>query len=172
MKSRQGVIEIFLSPGDFYFGDASTRIRTVLGSCVAITMWHPRLKIGGMAHYLLPSRYTRVPGELDGRYADDAITLFLQEIHAARARPGDFEVKLFGGGSMFSGHALVGDDTQTDMLDVPGKNVEAAHELMHKHGFKVVAEHLGGMGHRNVIFDVWNGNVWIRHKAMGGAKNG
>ena len=29
------VIDVFLGPGDFYFGDEQTRIRTLLGSCVA-----------------------------------------------------------------------------------------------------------------------------------------
>ena len=48
MKKPDHVIEIFLQPGDFYFGGADTRIRTILGSCVSITMWHPTRLIGGM----------------------------------------------------------------------------------------------------------------------------
>jgi hypothetical protein len=61
-------IDIFLQPGEFYFGDHETRIRTLLGSCVAITMWHPRLRIGGMCHYLLPMHRGRSgKTELDGR---------------------------------------------------------------------------------------------------------
>ena len=53
---RDDILEIFLQPGEFYFGEGKTRIRTLLGSCVAITLWHPRLHIGGMSHYMLPSR--------------------------------------------------------------------------------------------------------------------
>ena len=54
--AARNVIEIFLQPGDFYFGDRDTRIRTLLGSCVSITMWHPRLHVGGMCHFMLPER--------------------------------------------------------------------------------------------------------------------
>jgi chemotaxis protein CheD len=68
------VIEIFLQPGDLYFGDRDNRIRTVLGSCVSLTFWNPNLLVGGMCHYMLPSRSQerRMSGDLplDGRYAD------------------------------------------------------------------------------------------------------
>ncbi len=49
-------MEVFLQPGELYFGDGRTRVRTLLGSCVAIAVWHPRLRIGGLCHYMLPSR--------------------------------------------------------------------------------------------------------------------
>jgi Chemotaxis protein; stimulates methylation of MCP proteins len=55
------IMEIFLQPGDWYFGDRDTRIRTLLGSCIAITIWHPRLLVGGMCHFLLPGRGTCTP---------------------------------------------------------------------------------------------------------------
>lgn len=168
MKTRKDVIEIFLNPGEFFFGDEDTRIRTVLGSCVAITMWHPLRKIGGMAHYLLPSRYAHpADNALDGRYADEAMRLFLIEIRRAHLHPSEFEVKLFGGGSMFSEYERPDGERRTaHMLDVPAKNVTAGRELVQRHGFKLIAEHLGGAGHRNVIFDVWSGDVWIRHRAI------
>src|SRR5439155_18563598 len=50
MRKPTAYLEIFLQPGEWYFGDADTRIRTLLGSCVAITMWHPRRCLGGMCH--------------------------------------------------------------------------------------------------------------------------
>ena len=56
----------------------STR-RTLLGSCVSISLWHPRRKIGGMCHYMLPSRGGCEASAPDGRYADEVIALMLQE---------------------------------------------------------------------------------------------
>jgi chemotaxis protein CheD len=35
---------------------------------------------------------------------------------------------------------------------------------MKRHGFTSCAEHLGGVGHRNIFFDIWNGHVWVRHQ--------
>src|SRR5262245_20243998 len=63
MKSPADVLEIFLQAGEFYFGGEKTRIRTLLGSCVAITVWHPKLRIGGMSHYMLPRSEERRVGK-------------------------------------------------------------------------------------------------------------
>ena len=105
MDAPNDTIEIFLQPGEFYFGTQKTRIRTLLGSCVAITLWHPTRHIGGMCHYLLPRQPQRKPDAtpmLDGRYAEDAMKMFLAEIMRARTRAAEYQVKLFGGGRMFA----------------------------------------------------------------------
>lgn len=161
MRKPPHVIEIFLQPGDYYFGDRDTRIRTVLGSCVSMTFWHPKLLVGGMCHYMLPSRskerrHHETTAEVDGRYADEAVALLMKEMAATGASLREFEVKLFGGGNMFPGRRNVENH-------VGNKNIQIARKLVAKHGLKCMAEHLGGEGHRNVMFDVWNGNVWVRH---------
>ncbi len=149
-------IDIFLQPGEFYFSDSETRIRTLLGSCVAITMWHPRLQIGGMCHYLLPMRNNEHT-ELDGRYANDAIQLFMIELEKTNSLPREYEVKMFGGGNQFPRQ------TGNNRASVPDNNIQVGRQLLKHHGFTIKAEHLGGTGHRNVIFDVWSGHVWMRH---------
>lgn len=160
MKKPSHAIDIFLQPGEFYFGDRDTRIRTLLGSCVSITMWHPRKLIGGMCHYLLPSRNVEVAGLPDGRYAEDAIALFLKEIRAEGTRPAEYQVKLFGGGNMFlEANKRIKDDCR----DVPCRNRSIARQLIHQHGFVIASEHMGGFGHRQIMFDVWSGNVWVKH---------
>ncbi|WP_150048011.1 MULTISPECIES: chemotaxis protein CheD [Methylomonas] len=160
-RKPESYIDIFLQPGEFYFGDRETRIRTLLGSCVAITMWHPRLQIGGMCHYLLPLRsLVKDSSDLDGRYASDAIMLFLQELDKSSTWPHDYEVKIFGGGDQFPSHQ------RHPTLSVPDKNITAGQSLLRQHGFTIKVAHLGGTGHRNVIFDVWSGYVWLQHVAM------
>jgi chemotaxis protein CheD len=163
MRKPQHAIEIFLQPGELYFGDRDTRIRTVLGSCVSLTFWHPDLLVGGMCHYMLPNRAQERRGirtrELDGRYADEAIELLIGEIKACGAPHREYQVKLFGGGNMFP-------ERRVPANNVGLRNVEVARQLAAKHGFNCVAEHLGGDGHRNVIFDIWSGHVWVRHAGL------
>lgn len=180
MKKSAHIIEIFLKQGEVYFGDRDTHIRTVLGSCVAITMWHPDLLIGGMCHYMLPSRHPRgqklhcrirnspigFPScratdkkELDGKYADEALELMFTEIQRSGARAGEYQIKLFGGGNMFPA------TTKPRAQHVGLKNIEIVSQLLAHHGLKVSAEHLGGIGHRNLIFDIGTGHVWMRHQA-------
>ncbi len=175
MNKPDHVIEIFLQPGEFYFGDRDTRIRTLLGSCVSITMWHPRLLIGGMCHFLLPSRGARKSGALDGRYADEALEMFIRETRVAGTRPQEYEVKLFGGGNMFPGNghgreiklSLSADTDNDNCRSVPCKNVQAARMLVEQHGFSIAAQHLGGAGHRQILFDIWSGYVWVKHNPIG-----
>lgn len=160
MEAPKDVIDIFLQPGDFYFGEEKTRIRTLLGSCVAITLWHPRLHIGGMCHYMLPRRPQRkldVPHVLDGRYAEDALKMFLAEIVRARTRAAEYQVKLFGGGRMFAPTAR-----DAHHPSISETNVEFGRAAIVQCGFSHVAEDLGGDSHRNVILDLWSGDVWVR----------
>lgn len=170
MKIPDHVVEIFLQPGELWFGDEHTRIRTLLGSCVAVTLWHPGRRIGGMCHYLLPNRSShRGANERDGRYGDEALDMLLREIRAKHGHPSEFEAKLFGGGYMFQRNGCSEKGCAGQVQD---RNIAAGRELMARHGLKVKAQHLGGHGHRQVIFDVWSGHVWLKHTPLTAAGSG
>lgn len=159
MRKPPHVIEIFLNPGEFYFGDRDIRIRTILGSCVSITLWHPKLLIGGMCHYMLPNRQARGSKQADGKYADEALWLLFEEIRRSGTAIEDYEVKLFGGGNMFQ--RLL----NTGQRHIGLKNADAGRSLLQHHGLRPASEDLGGAGHRTVIFDIWSGHVWVRQLA-------
>jgi len=163
MNASASSIEICLQPGEFYFGGASTRIRTLLGSCVAITLWHPTRLVSGMCHYMLPSRQ-QPARPLDGKYAEEAMELFLLEAARHRTRPEEYQVKLFGGGTMFPDYGK-----KTASATVADNNVAAAHRLVARHRLQLSAEDLGRSGHRNVIFDIGSGHVWVRHHRLTGS---
>lgn len=167
LASREPV-DFFLGPGDFLFGDGRTRLRTLLGSCVAITVWHPQLRHGGMCHYLLPERGGSPDGR-DGRYADGALAMFLREMAARGTQPGDYETKLFGGGWMFAPRSGGGNGRATD---IGCGNIEAGRRLLRRNGFRIVAEHLAGGGHRHLVFDIASGDVWVRHATDAAAGGG
>lgn len=141
---------IFLAPGEVYFGAAPVRIQTVLGSCVALTLWHPQRAVGGMCHYMLPGA-----GAGDTRYAEDAFAWLVDALTRLRARPAEFEVRIVGGGNMFPGLAA------GPARDIGGGNAAAARHLARVHGLRVVAEHVGGCGHRRVWFDLADGRVKV-----------
>lgn len=155
-----GGLDIFLQPGEWYFGDEHTRLRTTLGSCVAFVLWHPQRRIGGMCHYMLPSRKRPPEEALSGRYGDEAMELLLGEVHQAGTQVHDYELKLFGGANMFSANKRRDDD-------VPARNVAFARKLLEEHGLKAVAESLGGFAYRQLIFDIGTGDVWMRQGSGG-----
>jgi chemotaxis protein CheD len=149
-KEPSNVIEIFLRPGEFYWGDQFTRIRTLLGSCIAICFWHPTILEGGMAHIMLPSRKTPT-GKLDARYVDEAMELFINEIKNNNTKLRDYFVKLFGGGIMFKKY-------ESDEV-IGQKNIIAARKIVEKFNLNLVSESLGGNVHRRINFELWNGIV-------------
>lgn len=149
-------IDIFLHPGEWYFGDRHTRIHTTLGSCVAVTLWHPALRLGGMCHYMLPGRgpADHDSTTLSARYGEDALRLLMAEVRQHGTRAGDYEAKLFGGASMF--------DVGPQGSSVAQRNVDAAEALMLRHGLRVAARSLGGTGYRRLFFNLADGDVWVR----------
>lgn len=178
MNKPAHVTEIFLQPGDFYFGDANTRIRTLLGSCVSITMWHPTRLIGGMCHYMLPygsqKKISPRQYKLDGRYADEAMLMFFQEAIRHDTDPKKYVVKVFGAGNMFPDlkkkrmrcNSVPGKCEMASCSDVSCKNIAVVHAMSRQFGFHIAAEHMGGEGHRNIIFDIWSGHVWMRKPVL------
>lgn len=150
-------LEIFLQPGEWYFGDRDTRLRTLLGSCVAITLWHPVRLLGGMCHFLLPARSQGPFQTLDGRYGDEALLWLLQKAVRHHTQPAEYVVKVFGGGQMFVHSA------STTVGNIGPRNVARALELIHSFGFRIASQHVRDVGHRNIIFDVWSGDVWVKH---------
>ncbi|MEK7882782.1 chemotaxis protein CheD [Methyloversatilis sp. NSM2] len=151
--------EIYLKPGDLFFGDDTMCLRTVLGSCVAITMWHPVRRIGGMCHFMLPGNARADLGGdgLSARFAEGAMKSMIREARRFGTRELDYEFKLFGGGNMFPGIA------GSNNVPIGEANVRRARALLDALGVRPVAEHTGGYGQRVLMMDVSTGVVWMRH---------
>jgi chemotaxis protein CheD len=150
--------EILLRPGEHFTGDASCRIRTLLGSCVSITLWHRERQVGTMCHFMLETRPSPKTRQLDGRYGDEAILLMLQGLVDHGADPAKCEAKIFGGGNMFPDRAANGGKA------IGKRNGEAAWALLEALEIPVVASSLFGVGYRQIIFDVQTGRVWSRQQ--------
>jgi len=149
-------VEVTLAPGEFYFGDANTTVYTLLGSCIAITLWHPLKLIGGMCHYLLPVRGENKQLSY-GHFADDALALFMEHLKLTQSSPDEYEVKLFGGGNMFAclQRANVG-------INVAQKNIAAGIDLLANHGFKIKTTDVGGNNYRKIHLELDTGDVWVK----------
>lgn len=151
---------VFLNPGDFHFHRPApdvappARLQTLLGSCVSVILWHPEWRMAGMSHSILPYRIRRSDTVgYDGRYCDEAIILFRQELIRSGMSPQQFHVYLVGGGKMYI--------TEKGVVSIGDRNIEAAREHLQKAGFIVRAEHVGRDGHRKVDIDLSNGVVTV-----------
>jgi chemotaxis protein CheD len=155
MPEPIAVKNIYLKPGEWHFGGSDTCIRTLLGSCVALVFWHPQRLIGGMCHYLLPTRTKghKSDNSLDGHYGDEALTLLLQSIRSQGAQPSEFTLRVFGGGNMFPGI------TRHEKDHIGLQNVKAAKRLLQQYNLVCSASHVEGVGHRRLSFTLWDGEV-------------
>ena len=163
MAAINGWTDVFLQPGELYVGRADCRIRTVLGSCVSITLWHPRTCVGGMTHFMLPTR-SSATGDvrtLDGRYGDEALQMIFNQFNESGIPLSQCQGKIFGGGNMFASHLLAG------VINVGQRNGEAARILLNENDILIVSSCLFGVGHRQIIFDVSNGDVWSKQVKPG-----
>jgi len=169
----------FLPLGDYYFGGDPIRIQTVLGTCICITLWHPSRRLGGMCHYLLPSRAATSNSAMDmpGVYATEVMELFDASLRGSRTQPSEYIVKLFGGGCMFPEHVrglecrkLTCTDARRNSCPSVGcKNISVGRQMLTARGYAIAAQDVGGDGSRQVVFDVPSGDVWVRQGGALGA---
>jgi chemotaxis protein CheD len=130
-------------------------IATLLGSCVAVCLWDPVLKLGGMNHFMLPRsgrQHTRpdIDTLLCGDFAMEAL---LNAMIARGARRNRLQAKAFGGGAIVAGltHTHIGD-----------KNVEFAREWLEREKIPLLASDFLGHWSRKIILDPSTGSAFCR----------
>ena len=150
--------DVFLMPGDYFVGDERYRVRTLLGSCVSVTLWHPSLRVGAMSHFLLPGSGHRKAHDKPGMYGDAAMDLLLDGLARHGVAPTQCQAKIFGGGAMFPRSPNV----RANVPDIGQQNGDFARRLLQQKGIHVVSESLFGEGHRQLIFTIRSGDVLSR----------
>jgi len=157
--------EIYLQPGESRLVKQPTILRTLLGSCVGIAFYAPRLGAGALCHPMLPRYPAKPPVPLSRaagrRFVDFAIRDLARQFDALGATRDEVEVKLFGGGDVL---LVVGDRSRPT---VGRLNCEMAIRVLEEEGFNVVASSLGGQRGVNIRFNTETGEVLLqRHEVQ------
>ena len=66
--------EIYLEPGELHIAREPAFIRKALGACIGITFWSAKLRVGALAHPLLPNCPTDLTAEVPGIKATHRLT--------------------------------------------------------------------------------------------------
>jgi chemotaxis protein CheD len=152
--------EIYLQPGETRLVREPAILRTLLGSCVGIAFWVPRLGLGALYHPMLPrfpvKRASRLTRSAGCRYVDYAIRDMARQLDALGARRNEVEVKIFGGGDVL---AIVDDAARPT---VGRQNIEVAMKVLEEEGFRVSASSLGGKHGVNIYFNTETGEVLLQ----------
>lgn len=126
-----------------------------LGSCVAIVLYDPEARIGGLAHAMLPKPLrTRRPGP-PGRFVNTAVAQLIEMMVAAGADPARIRARLAGGASMFA--ALL----PQSGLRLGKRNVEAARRVLGDAGIPIDGEEVFGEHGRSVYLDTGSGRLLV-----------
>lgn len=141
----------FLLPGDIAFSTEEAVFSTLLGSCVSVCLHDTRLKIGGMNHYMLPSRVDSSMRLSAGKYGDNAIRRLLAMAAQAGSRAGDLVASVYGGGNV-AGH--LGSLGEVGLFDIGRRNVETAFAGLKGAGIRVLRHDTGGSVARKIHMDV------------------
>lgn len=157
LEIKSELPEFYLLPGEVHLARSPAILKTVLGSCVGVTFWIPRLGIGALCHGILPRSPRGVIGAEGYRYVDFAISDLARRFDSAGANRSEVLVKAFGGGDVIpalSGTARYG--------TVGRQNLESALEVLREEGFGVIAQDLGDTIGRVIQFNTGTGEVLLR----------
>jgi chemotaxis protein CheD len=97
------------------------QITTILGSCVAVCVWDPETRVGGMNHFMRP--YDAGPKAASPRYAKYATATLLVDVAAAGANLARLQAKIFGGACILDAFRGAG-------RDLGAQNIAAAREML------------------------------------------
>jgi len=143
-----------INPGGWAI-ESERPISTLLGSCVAVCLFDPVLKLGGMNHFLLPNSTSANADDdiiLDGDYSMEVLVNGLLNKGALKSR---LLAKAFGGGTIVSSIRMA----------IGERNSAFANEWLGREGIKLIASDFNGPWSRKVVFVPSSGEAFCRRIA-------
>lgn len=148
---------IYLKPGEVLISRTPVLVSTVLGSCIAVTLFSATRGFGAICHAMLPENSGR---ENDLRYVDTALLHIYDKI-VEYGIGRDLVVKLFGGAQV-----LDMGETSPERLTIGDQNIAKAEEMLVSLGLTVSARDIGGTQGRKLFFCTRDGDVYMRRMRM------
>lgn len=154
--------EIRVKVADCAVGRDDQRLITIgLGSCVAIMLYDEAVRVGGLAHTMLPDETMARDRSNPAKFPSPAVELLLVQMTLLGADIRRIRAKLVGGASMFASLIPAGS------IQIGERNVTAARQALRHHGVPIIAEDVGSDHGRSVQFFLEDGRVEIRSLKKG-----
>lgn len=145
-------LSTFLYPGTLFAQRGPYVITTILGSCVAVCLWDPVLRVGGMNHYLLP--LWNGDGLPTPKYGNVAIPMLIEKLVSLGSQKQNIKAKVFGGANVL--------ENLSGLLDIGERNIRIFESILSECRIEVLGKDVGGTVGRKVIFDTFSGSVFVK----------
>ena len=133
----------FLYPAALFASKTPYMVTTILGSCIAVCMHDPILKIGGINHFMLP--LWNGQGLASPKYGNIAIERLLEKMISLGCLKGNLQAKIFGGGEVIQ--------TSVTQFNIGARNIKLAMEMLDELKIPVKGQSVGGKLGRKIIFN-------------------
>jgi len=144
-----------IHPGEYYVTGEDVIISTVLGSCIAVALFDPKVSIGGLNHFMLPDTDRIDFASESGKYGMYAMELLINEMLKAGCERKRFIAKVFGGGSVLNLN-------KAKENAIPLNNIKFAMNYLRTEKISVVATDVGGTNARKIFVYPKNSKVLLK----------
>lgn len=141
-----------IHPGQWAVED-NKPIATLLGSCVAVCLFDPKLHFGGLNHFMLPVRTRSTDSEYDALLRGDyAMEVLVNAMLSKGAQKQRMIAKAFGGGNVVS----------SLRRSIGNGNIEFTQNWLEREGITLVSSDFGGPWARKVLFAPNSGDAFCK----------
>lgn len=130
-----------------------------LGSCIAMCIWDPAAKVGGVAHMLLPVSRNNDSFGSPAKYISQGVPNLINKMLKSGAQLDSIIIKMTGGARMLN---IPGGN---NILDIGQRNITEAKATMKRLNLPIMAEDVGGSYGRSIQFSVGSGRVLVKSLA-------
>jgi len=142
----------YLYPAALFADTNPTLVDTILGSCVAVCLYDPKKKIGGINHFMLP--FWNGSGLASPKYGNIAIEKLLEKMEFFGSRREDLQAKVFGGGEVV--------ETKNNLFKIGQRNIEIAEKILKERRINIISKSVGGNQGRKIRFNTQTGVVLMK----------
>ena len=150
--------EILVGIGEFRVAKGAVLKTIGLGSCIGIALYDPLVRVGGLAHVMLPRSSNGT--KRSAKYADHAVEMMLEAMERVGVERRRVVAKMAGGAQIFKHMTM-------DVLRIGDRNVEAIKSVLNEFGVRLVAQDVGGNQGRTVYFFTEDGRMLVKYSRGG-----
>lgn len=140
-------------------GDIEDMLITyALGSCIAVAVYDPMVKVGGLLHFMLPDSKLDLNKTklIPAMFADTGIPLLFKSCYRLGSEKKHMIVKIAGGANILD---------NSNYFRIGQKNIIALRKIFWKNNVLIDGEDTGGDHNRTVSLDISTGKVVVKNSS-------